>query len=179
MSAFVALLRGINVGGHNKLPMADLRELLEGLGCSQVATYIQSGNAVFRHSADEVVLGRDIPAAVRTSFGLSPTTLVLSGETYRQIAADNPYGSQPVDPKFIHVSFLAEPAVDADLDRLEQLRSSSEQFTLTDRALYFMAPNGIRDSKLAAGAERCLGVPSTSRNWRTVCKLVEMLEALD
>ncbi len=173
MQRHVILLRGINVGGHNKLPMAEFRDLLAELGCENVASYIQSGNAVADFggtSLDELVAD-----AIENRFGFRPAVMVLAAQEFRGIAAANPYADADVDPRFIHVNFLTTPARAPNLERMQELAADGEQYELTDNACYFLAPNGIGRSKLAAEVEKCLGVPATGRNWRTVGKLLEML----
>jgi uncharacterized protein (DUF1697 family) len=178
MTAYVALLRGINVGGNNKLPMIDFRELLEEVGCKDVATYIQSGNAVFKHKKTAADLSEKISAAVHANFGFRPSVMVLTASNFADIAAANPFLVDVSEPKHLHVWFLGTEAVDADTDRLDDTATDSEKYLLTDSAFYLHAPDGIGRSKLGAGVERCLGVAATARNWRTVSKIGEMLDAL-
>lgn len=175
MTACVALLRGINVGGHNKLPMAEFRQLLEGLGCRNVATYIQSGNAVF--DCDEVDgLADRIGSEIEQQFGFKPPVLVHKAEDFERVAAENAYAGDDIEPKFIHIALLFSPATEADFDRIDLLQGENERYELTDLAFYLSAPDGIARSKLAADLEKCLGVPVTARNWRSVSKLCEMLK---
>lgn len=169
MSLHVALLRGINVGGHGKLPMAALRALMAELGCRDVVTYIASGNVVFAHSAPEGLAGR-LTAAIKAAHGFAPRVLVLSGDVFREIAAACPY---PDDP---HVFFLAEPPTEPDTASMDAARAPTESYELTDRALYLHAPGGLGRSKLAGRIERALGVPATARNGRTVAKLLALLD---
>jgi uncharacterized protein (DUF1697 family) len=176
MSKYVALFRGINVGGKNILPMQDLRGILESVGCDNIQTYIQSGNAVFSSSAAVASLSAAIGAAVEKGFGFTPQVLLLDADRYRDIAASNPFPEGEGAPKLLHVAFLTETPSDPDLDALDELRSDSERFELLDGAFFLLAPNGIGRSKLAAKIERCLGVGTTARNWRTVSKLVEMID---
>ncbi|MCH9695438.1 MAG: DUF1697 domain-containing protein [Gammaproteobacteria bacterium] len=175
MARYVVLLRGINVGGHNKLPMQALRDLLETLGCSNVTSYIQSGNAVFDFDGEANGLDLQIATSIEHGFGFRPTVLVLRGEVFAQIAAANPFKNEPVEANSLHVSFLIERASAPDHDRLRSLAADTERYALTENAFYLLAPDGLARSKIAANADRCLGVEVTARNWRTVCKLVEML----
>ncbi|MCR9079323.1 MAG: DUF1697 domain-containing protein [Hyphomonadaceae bacterium] len=175
MTVWIALLRGINVGGNNILPMKDLRALLEQAGLTQVSTYIQSGNCVF--AADETdprALERSIAAAIDARFGFRPQILVMRAKTFQQALAANPYPEGAEDPKTVHFFFLAEPAAGADLAAMEDLRAGTERFALTDRVFYLHAPDGIGRSKLAAKVERHLGVATTARNLRSVMKLAEL-----
>lgn len=177
MPACVALLRGINVGGHNKLPMADFRELLTELGCRDVKTYIQSGNAVFNVDDDDGLAER-IAAAIDKQFGFRPPVLIIGAGKLTRVASENPFADVDVEPNFIHIAFLLRPAKAANIDRIQALQGASEQYELTDLAFYLLAPDGIARSKLAADIEKCLGVPATARNWRSVGKLQQMLDNL-
>ncbi len=180
MNTWIALLRGINVGGHNKLPMKDLVAELERLGLSDVKTYIQSGNAVFRSRESEAsVLCEQIASAIGSSHGFRPRVLVLSRQDLQAAARANPFAAAAeAEPKTVHLSFLAEPATAPDLAGMEAVKVKSEGFVLTERVFYLHAPEGIGRSKLAAKVETSLGVPATGRNWRTVQKILEIAERL-
>jgi len=176
MRDYVALFRGINVGGRHSLPMQDLRDILATLGCEHVKTYIQSGNAVFRSadSADE--LAGEIRAAIEQRFGFAPLVLLLSKADFAAIVAANPYPDAVATPKYLHVWFLAGSPRDPDLAALEALKAESEAFTLAARALYLHAPDGTGRSKLAEKVEKYLRVEATARNWRTVSKILELVD---
>lgn len=176
VKTYIALFRGINVGGHNVLPMQDLVSILQGLGLRDVRTYIQSGNAVFRSpGSDAAALSDRIGAAVEASHGFRPEVMVLSLEELRAAEEACPY---PVDPdsKLVHLCFLAGPALDPDLEKMDAMKTATEEYVLADRVLYLHAPDGIGRSKLAAKVERLLGVSTTGRNWRSVTKILEMAE---
>jgi len=175
MSTYVALFRGINVGGKNILPMQGLRGILESVGCENIRTYIQSGNAVFSTSATSASLSKAISAAVEDGFGFAPQVLLLTADRFKAIAACNPFPEGENAPKSLHMAFLTETPSDPDLGALEELRADSERFELLDGAFFLWAPDGIGRSKLAARIDRCLGVATTGRNWRTVSKLLELL----
>ena len=178
MKRYVALLRGINVGGNNKLPMKELTAELESLGCKNVGTYIQSGNAVFTSRENDAVrLSHKITAAIKKSHGFEPRVLLLTLEELETVVAANPFPEAESDPKTLHVGFLANVPANPDLQTLEELKTKSERFHLAGRLFYLHAPDGIGRSKLAARAERLLGVSMTDRNWRTVCKLRDLAKA--
>jgi uncharacterized protein (DUF1697 family) len=178
MSVRIALFRGINVGGRNSLPMKALSTLLESLGCSDVKTYIQSGNVVFRHaSADDEKLSRDISAAIDNEFGFLPKVFLLTAAELQHAVDDNPFADATAEPKTLHLCFFAGQAKNIDVASIESLKSESESFVLADRVFYLHAPDGIGRSKLAAGVEKLLGVATTGRNWRTVSKILEMTQA--
>lgn len=177
MTTWIALFRGINVGGHNRLPMAELRGELEALGLRDVRTYIQSGNVVFEAPAarQATALGKTIDQRVEQRFGFRPQLFLLSAAQLRAAIEANPFPQAVGEPKSLHVNFLAEPARDADLAGLEALKAASEAFVLTDSVFYLHAPDGIGRSKLAAKAESLLGVVATGRNYRTVETLWSMV----
>ena len=175
MTTFIALLRGINIGGNNKLPMKDLSALLTGMGLREVQTYIQSGNVVFRSAAkDRMALAAKISAAIKTQHGFAPRVWLLTVEELREAMANNPYPEAEAVPTSLHLLFLAEVPPQPKLKEMDALKTSSERYTLTDKMFYLHAPDGVGRSKLAASAEKLLGVAATGRNWNTVCKLAEM-----
>ena len=176
MTTIVALLRGINVGGKHSLPMKELRELLRELGCGEVKTYIQSGNAVFNTSADPGVLSQDITAAIERQFGLAPSVLLLTIDEYRSILAQNPFPEATSEPKSIHIGFVTGEPSAPDLAAIDDLQSATENYQLLNGAFWLHAPDGIGRSKLAAKIDKCLGVATTGRNWRSA-KAIEDLAA--
>ncbi len=175
MTTYVALFRGINVGGKNSLPMQDLRDILSSLGCKHVQTYIQSGNAVFTSKTDVRSLTRKIGDAIDKRFGFAPQVLLLTAERFRAIAEQNPFPDAENAPKHLHVAFLTSTAVDPDLEGLNAVKVPSEKFSLIGDAFYLHAPDGIARSKLAAKVDRSLGVATTGRNWNTVSKLIKLV----
>ncbi len=180
MPTRIALLRGINVGGNNPLPMKSLVAILDGLGCEDVKTYIQSGNAVFRSRHRSTgALGKAIGEAIAAEHGFQPSVYVLEAATLRRIAEANPYPEAEAEPKSLHLWLLAGKPAPGARPKLEALRSGSEAFQLASGVLYLHAPDGIGRSKLAAGAERALGQQTTGRNLRTITKLLEMAEAIE
>ncbi|MEM9596273.1 MAG: DUF1697 domain-containing protein [Acidobacteriota bacterium] len=179
MKTYIALFRGINVGGKNRLPMKELVAVLGGLGLEDVRTYIQSGNAVFRGPEDSVGLGEAISAAVGQSHGFTPRVHLLSRAAFDAAAIANPYPDAEADPKTLHLFFLGSRAADPDYGKLAAMRKDSERCELTGAVFYLHAPDGIGRSKLAAGAEAALGVPVTARNWRSVEKIRALAAAVD
>ena len=177
MPTHIALFRGINVGGHHILPMQKLVALLEELGCTDVATYIQSGNAVFRHRAGPASLSKKIRAAVGEHHDFEPEVLLLTHEELARAANGNPFSDAETDPKTLHIFFLASVPRRPDLKAIEGLRAVDERCKLSKAVFYLHAPNGIARSKLAARVDRALGVAATARNWRTVQKILELAQA--
>ncbi|MDX9865873.1 MAG: DUF1697 domain-containing protein [Anaerolineaceae bacterium] len=177
MNTFVALFRGINVGGHNMLPMRELKDILAGIGLQDIATYIQSGNVVFTaEQTDTAVLSQTIREAVAHSHGFAPQVLLLTAEELAQAAAANPYPEAGDEPKTVHLYFLEEAPSNPDLKKLAALKLDNEHFMLINKVFYLYAPDGIGRSKLAAGVEKALGVAVTARNWRSVGKILEMVQ---
>ena len=175
MNIWIALLRGINVGGANVLTMKDLVALLEGIGCASPKTYIQSGNVVFRSDEQSSSAMADrVSDAMAREHGFQPRVVVLSREELQQSADNNPFPEAESKPSTVHLFFLAEPPTNPDIDALTRLKTRSESFVLSDRVFYLHAPDGIGRSKLAAQAEKLIGVDATARNWRTVSKLLEL-----
>lgn len=176
---YIALLRGINVGGNNSLPMKDLVAALESVGARDVATYIQSGNAVFRsEEQDARLLAEKIQAAILERHGFEPRVLVLASEEMEEAVRSNPFPEAESEPKTLHLYFLATSPERPDLDALEGIKGDRERFVLGGGVFYLHAPDGIGGSKLAANAEKLLGVPATARNWRTVRKVMELVLTL-
>ena len=175
MQTYIALFRGINVGGTHILPMKDLAEILEAAGGRNVRTYIQSGNAVFRSGRqDRPALVRHISRTISAIHGFTPKVLLLLADELREAAANNPFPTK--EGRALHFFFLEAHAPAPDAERLAGLKAASEEFKLHRNIFYLHAPEGIGRSKLAAGVEQCLGVPATARNWNTVSKLIEMVK---
>ncbi|MET9551629.1 DUF1697 domain-containing protein [Streptomyces sp. NPDC006645] len=174
-----ALLRGINVGGSRKVPMAALRDVLTGLGHRDVATYLQSGNAVFTDTtgADEATLAAALGDAIQEQFGFPVECLVRDAAYLKAVADACPFPAASLQGKQLHVTYLSEAV---DLDRFAAIDQESylpEEFRLGDRALYLYTPDGLGRSKLAEVLSRprvYKGLIATSRNWNTVVKLVEL-----
>ena len=185
MASHVALLRGINVGGRNKVPMAELREVVTSLGHTGVSTYIQSGNVLFTTpEADTAKLASDLEAAITGAFGLWSSVVVLSRDELAGILDRNPY-PEAASPKLVHVVFLdREPPADL-LDRIKAAESaaaakgSRDTVTATGPALYLHTPDGYGTSELAQVLLRILGkadLAATARNWATATKLLSLCE---
>lgn len=177
MPTHIALLRGINVGGHNSLPMTELVAVLEGLGCENIRTVIQSGNVVLQSAGrSPSKLAKQIRLGIKESQGFEPRLLVMSRKEFAKAIEANPFPQAVADPKTLHLGFLEESPPAPDLAKLNGIQSNSERFELIDRVFYLHAPDGIGRSKLAANAEKHLGVAMTMRNWRTVSRLRDLAE---
>jgi uncharacterized protein (DUF1697 family) len=172
----VALLRGINVGGKNKLPMTELVAMFERAGCAQVRSYIQSGNVVFDAPA---ALGKRISGLIEAEIArkhrLAVPVIVRSAKEMRAVAEHNPLLAAGADPGVLHVMFLADEPSKKACAALDPDRSPPDTFVVAGREIYLSCPNGVGGSKLTnAWFDSKLGTTSTGRNWRTVLKLVEM-----
>lgn len=177
MTTWIALFRGINVGGKQMLPMKALAALLGKNGCIDVRTYIQSGNVVFRSRlGDAERVARRISTVVAASHSFEPRVFALTFAELRKAAAGNPFPQADDNPKSLHLFFLAERPTKPDLAALEALKANGEEFVLKGSVFYLHTPNGFGTSKLAERVERLLGVAATARNWRTVTTLLELAE---
>jgi uncharacterized protein (DUF1697 family) len=177
MQTYIALLRGINVGGHHKLPMKELRTLLENLGLQNIRTYIQSGNVVFQgQEKDRSRLAKQISAEIKKDHGFEPDVQLLTAEEMEKAMQSNPFPEGEPEPKSLHLFFLAAVPTQPNLEAIDALRTENERFALIDKVFYLHAPDGIGRSKLAEKFGKYMGVSMTARNWRTVSKIMEMVE---
>jgi len=175
MKTYIALFRGINVGGNNSLPMKELVVILESLGARNVKTYIQSGNAVFvGEDNDPLHLSQQIRVEINKRREFDPYVLLLGMDDLERAIAQNPFPEAETNPTVLHAGFLGARPERPDMTKLESLKSETEKFRLVGRVFYLYAPDGVGNSKLAARVERLLGVPMTARNWRTVRTIWEM-----
>jgi uncharacterized protein (DUF1697 family) len=168
-SIWIALLRAVNLGARNKVPMAGLRQVFEEAGAEDVRTYIQSGNVVFAHAKPDRAA---LEAAVAKAFGVETVIVLRTARQMKKLAGSHPFGK---DTSKSAVAFLAEKPSRAALRELAKLEISPDKCEVIgpDIALYY--PNGFQGAQLTATRlEKLLGVPGTARNWRTVEKLAEL-----
>jgi uncharacterized protein (DUF1697 family) len=191
MASHVALLRGINVGGRNKVPMADLREVVTSLGHTGVTTYIQSGNVLFSAAdTDTAKVAAALESAIGERFGIWASVVVLSRDQLAEVLAGNPYPDEP-NPKLVHVVFLnAEPPEDllariAAAESAAAAKGSRDTVRVVGRALFVHTPDGYGNSDLAQAVFRIISAPAkqkkqdlaaTARNWATSTKLLSLCE---
>ena len=180
--AFVALLRGVNVGGHKKVPMAALRELAEALGWSEPATYVQSGNLVFGASGKAEALAAALGAALQDRFGFEVPVAVRRAADWGKIAAGGAFPDAEAErPKALHVGVTAGSAVTptaAMVAALAPYCTRGERIATRPGALWVDFADGLAQTKLSpAVLDRVLGKPVTMRNWNTVTALGDMLAA--
>ncbi|MET8287466.1 DUF1697 domain-containing protein [Streptomyces sp. NPDC005132] len=180
-TTYAALLRGINVGGNKKVPMAELRTLLQGLGHGGVGTYLQSGNAVFSADrGDEDSLAAELADAVEKHFGFTVGVLVRDHAYLRAVREACPFPATELEAKQLHVTYFSAPVDPGRFASVDPAAFLTEDFRLGDRALYLYAPDGLGRSKLAEALAKprlLKGVTATTRNWNTVVKLEELTGA--
>ena len=177
MPAFVALLRGVNVGKAKRVAMATWRAQLEALGYTEVATLLNSGNAVFRAAAGAPNKhGVAIAAALERGFGFGAAVVVKSAAEIEAIVAENPYAAAP-DPSRLLIAYTADAKALATLGALAQLARTPDQFMLGRHAAYVHCVGGILESPLASAMLGKAGGAATTRNWATTLKLKALLDA--
>jgi uncharacterized protein (DUF1697 family) len=170
---YVALLRAVNLGSHKKLAMPALRELLSGMGHTDVETYLQSGNAVF--TAEEPRAERvaaDIEERLAAELGLTTEVILRTADEMREVVERNPL--EVGDPTKCTVLFLLDRPSPDWLGGLDLGRFAPEEMRAAERELYFALPNGTGRAKLPVTLGRRLKVPATMRNWRTVTSLLSL-----
>ena len=175
MNRWIALFRGINVGGKNLLPMATLSRYLETIQLTNIKTYIQSGNVVFdSKSKSSKSIQKAIIETIDKEHSFSLQLLLLRQGELQMAINRNPYPDAVSEPQTLHLFFLESTPAKPNVKALDLAKSSTESYELIDRVFYLHAPDGVGRSKLAATAEKHLGVMATARNYRTVEKLMEL-----
>jgi len=175
---YVALLRGINVGGKNSLPMKDLTAIFTAAGCKDVKTYIQSGNVVFR-AAPAVVktLTKKISAAIEKQHGLRIPVVLFSFQELAAAVKQNPFATKASDEKVLHMYFLGEEPAKEKIAGLDTNRSLGDSFHAKGRSIYLHLPQGMARTKLTnVYFDKQLGTICTARNWTTTLKLLAMMQ---
>jgi uncharacterized protein (DUF1697 family) len=172
---YAAFLRGINVGGHHQVPMAELRALLTEAGYTDLATHLQSGNAIFTSQAPAAELERDIASAVAGRFGFSCAVMVRTAAELAAVVRGSPLGGEPENASRFFVAFLsALPSAQA-MKALDGASFEPDALWVQGREAYLWCPAGAGQTKLTnAALEKRLGVTATARNWNTVTKLASM-----
>lgn len=176
MTLHVALLRGVNLGGHNKLPMAELRAALTDAGFADVATYIASGNVVLRADACEP---ERVSAVIADRFGLDIAVVVRTADQIRAVLAANPFAAEAeAEPKSVSCFFTSNPVDAGALDGFDRSRYEPDRVAAAAGELFGHYPEGMARSKLTnAVLDKVAGGPVTARNWNTVIKLGQMVDA--
>ena len=175
MGRRIVLLRGINVGPHKRIPMAELRELFSGAGFAEVRTYVQSGNVVLSSDVASEELEERSERLISERFGFEVAVIARTGEELAAVVEGNPLGGVAENPKLYQVSFLEAEPEDGVLGRLAALAAPGERLIGRGREVYSWHPGGAARSKLWSKlAGTGLGVKATARNWTTVTTLAEM-----
>jgi uncharacterized protein (DUF1697 family) len=178
LTIYIALLRGINVGGHNIIKMAELRQLLESMGLHKVKTYIQSGNVLFESEEGATQLTERIEEEIRTTFGFPVPVILRTAEELKRIIQDCPYSPDSLNEgESVQLAFLADEPSQEKIAFLESFKSELDECRIVGKEVYLFFRQSIRDSKLATQLPK-LGVPATVRNWKTVLKLAAMAKEL-
>lgn len=175
MMKYVAFLRGINVGGKNKIKMETLREVCTKLGFENVKTYINSGNVIFEASkSDDKKLAAQIEKAIEREFGLNIKTMVRSVDEIKNIVENNPFAGQFENDKDLHVFFLDEEMPKEKVELLLSNNNENEQYFVRNREIFCLLKVSVLDSLMGKDyITKKLKVSSTARNWRTVNKVLE------
>jgi len=179
MPIYISMLRGINVGGHKRIKMDQLRASFEALGFDQVKTYIQSGNVVFKTTKlSPAALSKRIEERILCDFGFPVSVISRSNDEMARTIERNPFLSERgIDQEKLHVMFLSETPAPAALKKLADLTAAPDECRSSDREIYFYLPNGVSQSVLMKSpVDRILAIVTTTRNWRTVNSLHQMCQ---
>lgn len=177
METYISILRGINVSGHKLIKMADLKALYESLGFKEVITYIQSGNVIFKAEKKgdlAIIIGNKI----QDKYKFEVPILVRKAEEIKRVSETNPFMKEKgIDEEKLHVTFLAEPPSKADLEAIKKIDHSPDRFVITGKEVFLYCPGGYGNTKLSnTFFENKLKIQATTRNWKTVNKLVELAQ---
>ncbi|PDY32025.1 cytoplasmic protein [Bacillus wiedmannii] len=176
MTIYIVLLRGINVGGHKVIKMANLKQMFESIGLKQVKTYIQSGNIVFEYDEDIKFLKERIQSEIKITFGYDVPVMLRIYDEFINIIKSCPYEADSLlEGESIHVAFLANEL--SEKDQLLMQKNETEDCYIHEKVVYLFFKNSIRNSKLMNQFQK-LHTPATVRNWRTVNKLKVIVEGM-
>ena len=183
MAIYLSLLRGINIGGHKKIKMSELKVLYESLGFGQVTTYIQSGNVLFSAQTNETddILSLRISEAIEDRFGFDVPVVIRTKEEMQKIVAQNPFSEEAeATPDKLVVMFLGSMPDTATLEKIQAKIDDNSRFAFIGNTLYFFYPDGYGQTKWHSNFfEKQLRTTVTARNWATTCKLAKLLSVLN
>jgi uncharacterized protein (DUF1697 family) len=182
MAVIISMLRGVNVGGHNKIKMEALQALYESLKLQDAQTYVQSGNVIFRsEERDMARLAKRIEDGIERKFGFRPDVILRTAAEMREVVARNPFAKRRgIEPGKLLVSFLAGDPGEEGREKLRQMKCDPEELRFEGREIYIYFPNGAGRSKLPwAGMGKMLKTTATGRNWNSVTKMLAMAEGLE
>ncbi|KJR45094.1 hypothetical protein UF75_4509 [Desulfosporosinus sp. I2] len=184
MTVYIALLRGINVGGKNVIKMAELKKVFEAIGLCDVQTYIQSGNVLFKSNQGEEFLGK-IEHEIEAVFGFSVTVVLRTLAELEQLVPNSPFSEEEVaeaeastQAESQYVALLTHVPLQEKIALLDAYRGENDLYRVIEREVYLLFHHSIRNSKLANNLYK-LGVPATVRNWKTINKLTTLAKAMD
>ncbi len=178
MTIYIALLRGINVGGHKVIKMADLKQMFESIGLKQVKTYIQSGNIVFESEKDIDFLNKRIQSEIKNIFDFDVPVMLRTRDEFINTIKRCPYEVDSLlEGESIHVAFLANELSEKEKDQLFMQKNETEDCFIHEKVVYLFFKNSIRNSKLMSQFQK-LHTAATVRNWRTVNKLKAIVEGI-
>ncbi|PEA77677.1 DUF1697 domain-containing protein [Bacillus wiedmannii] len=178
MTIYIALLRGINVGGHKVMKMATLKQMFESIGLKQVKTYIQSGNIVFKPEEDINFLKERIQSEIKNVFGFDVPVMLRTHDEFINIIKRCPYEANSLlEGESIHVAFLENELSEKEKDQLLMQKNETEDCYNHEKVVYLFFKNSVRNSKLMNQFQK-LHTPATVRNWRTVNKLKAIVEGM-
>ncbi len=180
MTTYVAQLRGINVGGHRLIKMTDLKSMFEAMGFGGVRTYIQSGNVVFQADEAEQPLRQRIEQRIAATFGFPVTIALRTHDELARIIAACPFAPDALaEGEHLYVALLAESPTPAGIERMLASTTAPDEFRVLGREVYLLYRQNMRATQLTNSLlESRLGVPATSRNWRTLTTLATMSKTL-
>jgi len=185
MNIYIALLRGINVGGKNIIKMSELKRVFESIGLCEVRTYIQSGNVLFKSNEKEEPLYNKIEQEIEKAFGFSVTIVLRTAEELQWIVQNCPFSEEEVlqaesysETESLYVAFLPHVPSQEKIEYLNAYRSEKDEFRIERRDVFLLSYNNIRKSKVANNLQK-LDVTATVRNWKTINKLAELAKAME
>ncbi|MGF9979285.1 DUF1697 domain-containing protein [Viridibacillus arvi] len=185
MTIYIALLRGINVGGHNKIKMAELKQMFERMGFTRVKTYIQSGNVLFESDEKEPFILKRIVHEIKAVFGFTISVILRTSSELERITGECPFSKEEIsdaeassEGESLYVALLLEVPSQERIEGLSTFRTEYEDFRFEGREVYLLFQKSIRNSKLANNVQK-LGVPVTIRNWKTMNKLTTLAKEIE
>jgi uncharacterized protein (DUF1697 family) len=185
MTIYIALLRGINVGGKNRIKMADLKQVFEAIGLCEVQTYIQSGNVLFKSNEKEGELLKKMEQAIEKTFGFPISVILRTAGELECIISNCPFSKEEVleaeassEVESLYVSLMANTPQQEKLEILKSYSSENDKYMIKGREVFLLFKHSIRNSKLANNLQK-LGVPSTVRNWKTINKLALLARTME
>jgi len=185
LTIYIALLRGINVGGKNIIKMAELKRVFESIGLCDVKTYIQSGNVLFKSNETEKSLNDKIENEIERVFGISVKVVLRTAVELEQVISNCPFSVDEVreakassEVEILYVALLAHNPLKEKIECIDAYKSESDKYRIVGREVYLLFHNSIRNSKLANNLYK-LNVPSTVRNWKTLSKLNVLAKAME